>query len=197
MTRRNIHRWISPRWFYTMSGRLQPWLALASAVLIAGGLGWGLAFAPPDYQQGHSFRIIYVPVPAALLAQSIYIMLAAAGAASLVWKVKLADVALQHAAPVGAWMTLAALATGSRWGKPAWGAYWVWVARLTAMLVLRFLHLGIIAVGQSVHSRQSAGRACALLAVVGVVTLPFFMYSVAWWASVHELVTFVLAENPV
>src|SRR5690606_3388341 len=100
MNRRSVHRWVSPRWFYTMSGRLQPWLATASAVLIAAGLGWGLAFAPPDYQQGHSFRIIYVHVPAALLAQSVYVMLAAAGVVSLVWKVKLADVALQQAAPV-------------------------------------------------------------------------------------------------
>lgn len=196
MNRRSVHRWVSPRWFYTMSGRLQPWLATASAVLIAAGLGWGLAFAPPDYQQGHSFRIIYVHVPAALLAQSVYVMLAAAGVVSLVWKVKLADVALQQAAPVGAWMTLAALATGSLWGKPTWGAYWVWDARLTSMLILLFLYLGIIALGQSIHNRQSAARACALLAVVGVVNLPIIKYSVVWWNTLHQPATFTLTEKP-
>jgi len=125
-----LHRLGSPKWFYRISGRCLPWLAGAGAVLIAAGLVWGLAFAPSDYQQGHSFRIIYVHVPAALLAQSVYIMLAVAGAVGLVWKIKLADVALQQAAPIGAWMAVIALVSGALWGKPTWGAYWVWDARL-------------------------------------------------------------------
>ena len=110
--------------------------------------GLGLAFAPEDYQQGNSFRIIYIHVPAAFLAQSIYVMLAVAGVVGLVWKMKLADVALQQAAPIGAWMTFIALLTGAVWGKPTWGARWVWDARLTSMLILLFLYFGIIALGQ-------------------------------------------------
>ena len=115
-----------------MAALVEHWRRL----LIAGRLVWGLAFAPPDYQQGNSFRIIYMHVPAAFLAQSIYVMLAVAGTVGLVWKMKLADVALQQAAPIGAWMTVIALVTGAVWGKPTWGTYWVWDARLTSMLIL-------------------------------------------------------------
>jgi len=191
-----LHRWGSPKWFYEMSGRCLPWLAAASALLIATGLAWGLAFAPSDYQQGHSFRIIYIHVPAALLAQSIYMMLALAGAVGLVWKIKLADVALQQAAPIGAWMTVIALVTGALWGKPTWGTYWVWDARLTSMLILLFLYFGIIALGQAITRRDNAARACALLAVVGVVNIPIIKYSVNWWNTLHQPATFSLAEKP-
>ncbi|MCD0501405.1 heme ABC transporter permease [Bordetella petrii] len=191
-----LHRWASPRWFYEMSGRCLPWLAAASLLLIAAGLGWGLAFAPADYQQGHSFRIIYVHVPAAMLAQSIYIMLAVAGAIGLVWKIKLADVALQQAAPIGAWMTLIALVSGALWGKPTWGTYWIWDARLTSMLILLFLYLGIIALGQAIARRQAAAKACAVLAIVGVVNIPIIKYSVDWWNTLHQPATFSLAQKP-
>ncbi|MBV7483596.1 heme ABC transporter permease [Bordetella sp. BOR01] len=191
-----LHRWGSPKWFYSMSGRLLPWLTGASILLIAAGLAWGLAFAPSDYQQGDSFRIIYIHVPAAMLAQSIYVMLAAAGAAGLIWKVKLADVALRQAAPIGAWMTVIALVTGALWGKPTWGAYWVWDARLTSMLILLFLYFGIIALGQAITHRQSAARACALLAVVGVVNIPIIKYSVIWWNTLHQSATFSLSQKP-
>jgi len=191
-----LHRWGSPKWFYRISARCLPWLAGASVLLIAAGLAWGLAFAPPDYQQGDSFRIIYVHVPAAMLAQSIYVMLAAAGVAGLVWKIKLADVALQQAAPIGAWMAVIALASGALWGKPTWGTYWVWDARLTSMLILLFLYFGIIALGQAIAHRQSAARACALLAVVGVVNIPIIKYSVVWWNTLHQPATFSLAQKP-
>ncbi|CAP44416.1 heme ABC transporter permease [Bordetella petrii] len=191
-----LHRLGSPKWFYRISGRCLPWLAGAGAVLIAAGLVWGLVFAPSDYQQGHSFRIIYVHVPAALLAQSVYIMLAVAGAVGLVWKIKLADVALQQAAPIGAWMAVIALVSGALWGKPTWGAYWVWDARLTSMLILLFLYFGIIALGQAIAHRQSAARACALLAVVGVVNIPIIKYSVVWWNTLHQPATFSLAQKP-
>lgn len=196
MNIRRLHRWASPKWFYVMSGRLLPWLAGASIVLLALGLGWGLLFAPPDYQQGHSFRIVYVHVPAAMLGQSIYVLLAAAGSVSLVWKLKLADIALQQAAPLGAWMTLIALVTGSLWGKPTWGTYWIWDARLTSMLILLFLYLGVIALGQSIRNSESGARACALLAVVGVVNIPIIKYSVIWWNTLHQPATFTLAEKP-
>ena len=191
-----LHKWGSPKWFYDMSGKCLPWLAAASALLLALGLTWGLAFAPPDYQQGNSFRIIYIHVPAALLAQSIYVMMATSGVVGLIWKIKLADVALQQAAPIGAWMTVIALATGAIWGKPTWGAYWVWDARLTSMLILLFLYLGVIALGQAITNRDSAARGCALLAVVGVVNIPIIKYSVEWWYTLHQSASFTLAQKP-
>ncbi|PPD50549.1 MAG: heme ABC transporter permease [Methylotenera sp.] len=191
-----FYKWGSPKWFYSMSGKFLPWLVTASVLLLGIGLIWGLAFAPPDYQQGNSFRIIYIHVPAALLAQSIYIMLAGAGIIGLIWKIKLADVALRQSAPIGAWMTVIALTSGAIWGKPTWGAYWVWDARLTSMLILLFLYLGIIALGQAITNRDSAARGCALLAVVGVVNIPIIKYSVEWWNTLHQPASFSYSHQP-
>ncbi|WP_395504584.1 heme ABC transporter permease [Ectopseudomonas hydrolytica] len=191
-----FHKWVSPKWFYEMSGRWLPWLSIAAVLLIVSGLVWGLAFAPPDYQQGNSFRIIYIHVPAAFLAQSIYVTLAIAGLVGLVWKMKLADVALQQAAPIGAWMTAIALLTGAIWGKPTWGTYWVWDARLTSMLILLFLYFGVIALGNAISNRDSAAKACAVLAIVGVVNIPIIKYSVEWWNSLHQTATFKITEKP-
>lgn len=191
-----LHRLGSPAIFYRLAGRLQgPCLALAG-LLLAVGLVWGLFLAPPDYQQGDSFRIIYVHVPAAFLAQSCYLLLAVAGAIGLVWRLKLADVALRAAAPIGAWMTVIALATGSLWGIPTWGTWWIWDARLTSMLVLLFLYLGVIALEQAIDHRESAARACAILALVGSVNLPIIKYSVEWWSTLHQPATFSLVERP-
>ncbi|MFZ2319278.1 MAG: heme ABC transporter permease [Pseudomonas sp.] len=191
-----FHKLGSPKWFYQISSRWLPWLAVAAVLLIGTGLVWGLAFAPADYQQGNSFRIIYIHVPAAMLAQSCYIMLAVAGVVGLVWKMKLADVALQCAAPIGAWMTFIALLTGAIWGKPTWGTWWVWDARLTSMLILLFLYFGIIALGQSISNRDSSAKACAVLAIVGVINIPIIKYSVEWWNSLHQVATFKLTERP-
>ena len=191
-----FHKWGSPKWFYEMSGRWLPWLSVAALLLIAVGLVWGLAFAPPDYQQGNSFRIIYIHVPAAFLAQSIYVMLAIAGLVGLVWKMKLADVALQQAAPVGAWMTAIALITGAIWGKPTWGTYWVWDARLTSMLILLFLYFGIIALRMAISNRDTAAKATAVMAIVGVINIPIIKYSVDWWNTLHQPATFTITEKP-
>ena len=191
-----FHKWGSPKWFYQMSGRWLPWLSVAAVLLIATGLVWGLAFAPPDYQQGNSFRIIYIHVPAAMLAQSCYVLLAAAGLVGLVWKMKIADVALQSAAPIGAWMTVIALLTGAIWGKPTWGSWWVWDARLTSMLILLFLYFGVIALGNAISNRDSAAKACAVLALVGVVNIPIIKYSVEWWNTLHQGATFKITERP-
>jgi heme exporter protein C len=191
-----FHKLGSPKWFYEISSRWLPWLALAAALLLVVGLVWGLAFAPPDYQQGNSFRIIYIHVPAAFLAQSIYVMLAVAGIVGLVWKMKLADVALQQAAPIGAWMTVIALITGAVWGKPTWGTYWVWDARLTSMLILLFLYFGVIALGNAISNRDSAAKACAVLAIVGVVNIPIIKYSVEWWNTLHQPATFSVVSKP-
>lgn len=130
-----------------------------------------------------------------MLAQSCYVLLAVAGVVGLVWKMKLADVALQCAAPIGAWMTAVALVTGAIWGKPTWGSWWVWDARLTSMLILLFLYFGIIALGQAISNRDSASKACAVLAIVGVVNIPIIKYSVEWWNTLHQGATFTLTEN--
>ena len=191
-----FHKLGSPKWFYEISSRWLPILAWAAACFVMVGMVWGLVFAPQDYQQGNSFRIIYIHVPAAFLAQSGYLLLAIAGVVSLVWKMKLADVALKCAAPVGACMTFVALLTGSIWGKPTWGAWWVWDARLTSMLILLFLYFGIIALGQAISNRESSAKACAVLAIVGVINLPIIKYSVEWWNTLHQPATFTLTEKP-
>lgn len=191
-----FHKLGSPKWFYDISGRWLPWFAIASVLLLVVGTIWGLVFAPQDYQQGNSFRIIYIHVPAAFLAQSIYVTLAICGVVGLVWRMKLADVALQCAAPIGAWMTFIALITGAIWGKPTWGTYWVWDARLTSMLILLFLYFGIIALGQAISNRDTAAKAVAVLAIVGVVNIPIIKYSVDWWNTLHQPATFKITEKP-
>src|SRR5476651_2835800 len=178
-----FHKLGSPKWFYGISGKLLPWLSVAALLLIGVGVVWGLAFAPPDYQQGNSFRIIYIHVPAAMLAQSCYIMLAVCGVVGLVWKMKLADVALQCAAPIGAWMTAVALVTGAIWGKPTWGSWWVWDARLTSMLLLLFLYLGywaLVTTGEDDEKSLSAG---GVIALVGWINIPIIKWSVEWWQT--------------
>lgn len=191
-----LHKLGSPRWFYDISGKLLPWFGVVAGLLLMTGAVWGLAFAPPDYQQGDSFRIIFIHVPAAILGQSIYVMMAFAGAVYLIWRVKLADVALQCAAPIGASITFLALITGAIWGKPTWGTWWQWDARLTSTLVLFFLYLGIIALRAAMDNRESAGRATAVLALVGVVNIPIIKYSVDWWFTLHQPSTFKLTEKP-
>ena len=187
-----FHKLGSPKWFYEISSLWLRGLSVAAILLILVGTVWGLAFAPPDYQQGNSFRIIYIHVPAAFLAQSCYLMMAVAGLVGLVWKMKLADVALQQAAPIGAWMTFIALLTGAVWGKPTWGAWWVWDARLTSMLILLFLYFGVIALGQAITNRDSAAKACAVMALVGAVNIPIIKYSVDWWNTLHQPATFTV-----
>lgn len=188
-----FHKLGSPKWFYEISGRWLPWLAVAAVLLLVVGSVWGLAFAPPERYQGNSYRIIFIHVPAAFLAQSCYLMLAVAGLVSLVWKMKVADIALQQAAPVGAWMAVIALITGAIWGKPTWGSWWVWDARLTSMLILLFLYFGVIALGHAITNRESSAKACAVLAIVGVVNIPIIKYSVEWWTSLHQPASFTIA----
>ena len=132
------HKFGSPKYFYELSGKLLPWFWIPAIALLVTGFIWGLAFAPPDYQQGNSFRIIYMHVPAAIVAQSAYMMMAVAGAIALIWRMKVAEMVLKSMAPIGASFAAIALLTGAIWGKPTWGTYWVWDARLTSMLVLLF-----------------------------------------------------------
>jgi heme exporter protein C len=181
-----FHQLGSPPTFYRFADALAPWLLGVAVLLLAWGIYAGLFVAPADYQQGDAFRIIYVHVPAAALSLSIYTLMAAAGAVALIWRMKLAEVAVVAAAPVGASFTALALVTGMLWGKPMWGAYWVWDARLTSELVLLFLYAGVIGLNQAYADPRAGARACAWLALVGVVNVPIVHYSVSWWNSLHQ-----------
>jgi heme exporter protein C len=181
-----FHKLASPRYFYDISGKLVPWLAGLVVILLAAGLYGGLVLAPPDYQQKDSFRIIYVHVPSAWLSLFVYVVMAASGAIFLIWRIKLADVVAAASAPLGASFTFLALATGSLWGKPMWGAWWVWDARLTSELILLFLYLGYMALRAAIENQRTAAQASAVLALVGVVNVPIIHYSVEWWNTLHQ-----------
>jgi heme exporter protein C len=181
-----FHRLGSPPYVYRLAQRLTPWFAWSAALLILGGLYDGLVVAPPDYQQGDGFRIIYVHVPTAWLSQMIYVWMAVAAAVGLIWRIKVAHGVAAACAPIGASFTAVALATGMLWGKPMWGAYWVWDVRLTTELLTLFLYLGYMGLRSSFDDLQRADRASAVLAVVGVVNVPIVKYSVVWWNSLHQ-----------
>jgi len=176
----------NPNRFLWLSGRLVPWLAAATIVTMAAGLWLALVASPPDYQQGESVRIMYVHVPAAWMALFCYVCLAGAAAVGLIWRHALADLAARASAPVGAAFTFLALVTGSLWGKPMWGTWWVWDARLTSVLVLLFLYLGYMALSNAFDDPGRGTRAAAILALVGVVNLPVIKFSVDWWNTLHQ-----------
>ncbi len=181
----NIAKLANPSFFMTLSGRILPWLAGGGAVLFAVGLYLSLT-VPGDYQQGETVRIMFVHVPAASLALIWYLMITASSIGSLVWRHPLADVSARAAVPIGAAFTFVALVTGALWGKPMWGAYWVWDARLTSMLILFFLYLGLLAMWHSIEDPGRAGRAAAILAIVGSVNIPIIKFSVDWWNTLHQ-----------
>lgn len=181
-----LHRFGSPPHLYGLAGTLVPWLAWPAALAIAAGLYGGLVLAPPDYQQGDGFRIIYVHAPSAWLSLMAYTWMAVAAGIGLIWRMKVAHAVAASCAPVGAWFTVAALCTGMLWGKPMWGTYWAWDPRLTAELVLLFLYLGYIGLRSAIEDPQRADRTSAVLAIVGVVNVPIVRYSVEWWNSIHQ-----------
>ncbi|MFD2165200.1 heme ABC transporter permease [Thalassotalea euphylliae] len=181
-----LHPYANPETSYHFTGKLKPWFAWGSFLLLTVGLIWALLFAPADYQQGESFRIFYIHVPAAILSMSIYLAMAIAALSSLVWQVRLADASSAALAPIGAVFTAIALITGASWGKPMWGTWWVWDARLTSELILLFLYLGVIALHNAFDDKQMAGKAAGILALVGVINLPIIKYSVEWWNTLHQ-----------
>ena len=181
-----FHKFGSPPWLYQLSGSILRWLLPLTLLALVAGATWGLLFTPPDFRQGNSYRIIYIHVPAAVVALAGYYVMAIAGAISLIWKMKMADVALKACAPIGAALTFIALVTGSIWGKPTWGTWWVWDARITSLLILLFLYLGVVALYEAYANKAAAGQACAVLSLVGTVNIPIIYKSVDWWYSLHQ-----------
>jgi heme exporter protein C len=178
-------RYANPTRFMQLSGTLLPWFGGASIALLAAGLYLGFT-APPDYQQGDTVRVMFIHVPAAWTAMMGYGLMAVASLVGLVWRHPLADVAAKSAAPLGALFTALGLITGSLWGRPMWGAWWVWDGRLTSFLLLLFLYLGYIALWNAIEDETRAARAAAILALVGAVNLPIIEFSVDWWTTLHQ-----------
>src|ERR1700734_1697215 len=176
----------NPARFMRVSGATLPFLAFATVAVLAAGLYLALIVAPPDYQQGESVRIMFVHVPAAWMALLVYLIVAVASAVALVWRHPLAEIAAQAAAPIGAAFTLVCLVTGSLWGRPMWGTWWAWDARMTSVLVLFFLYLGYIALVNAFDDIGRGSRAGSVLALVGVVNLPIIKFSVDWWNTLHQ-----------
>ena len=179
-------RFSSPATFYPLAGRLVPWFGTAAAVLALVGLYLGFFVAPTDYQQGESYRIIFIHVPAAWMAMFTYLVMAGWCAASLIWNTRMSAMMAQALAPTGAMFAFVSLWTGAFWGRPTWGTYWVWDARLTSTLILLFLYLGYIALRSAIDDPRRADRASALLALVGVINVPIIYFSVKWWNTLHQ-----------
>jgi heme exporter protein C len=181
-----LHRFGSPQYVYGFADKWSPRAAWTSLLLFFIGLYLGLVVAPPDYQMGDSYRIMFIHVPSAWMSMFTYLVMAAAAATGLIWKLKIGSAVARACAPLGAAFTLCALVTGSLWGKPTWGTYWIWDARLTSELVLLFLYCGFIALDSALEDRNTASRATAVLALVGVVNIPIIHFSVEWWNTLHQ-----------
>ncbi|MSP66853.1 MAG: heme ABC transporter permease [Alphaproteobacteria bacterium] len=191
-----MHFLANPTRFQRWAGAILPWVATLAALTLGLGLWLGLFVAPPDYQQGDTVRIMFVHVPSAWMGLFVYTGMASASAVALIWKHPLADVAAKASAPIGACFTFLALVTGSLWGKPMWGAWWVWDARLTSMLVLLFLYLGYMALWDAVEDPARAGKAAAILCLVGAVDIPVIKFSVDWWNTLHQPASVVRLGGP-
>ncbi|MCC7272448.1 MAG: heme ABC transporter permease [Alphaproteobacteria bacterium] len=181
-----MHRFANPARFLRFSAVALPWFSVAAVACIAAGLVLGLVVSPADYQQGETVRIMYVHVPAAWMALMVYTVMAGGSVSALVWKHPLGDLVARAAAPIGAGFTLICLVTGALWGKPMWGAWWVWDARLTSVLVLFFLYLGYMALQNAFDDPTRGEKAAALLAIVGFVNVPIIKWSVDWWNTLHQ-----------
>src|ERR1700737_2981249 len=181
-----FYRLASPPYVYGAAAALTPWFLGAAAIAIAYGVVAGLGFAPPDYQQGDAFRIIYVHAPSAWMSLFSSTSRAIAGAIALIWRIKMGHAVASASAPIGASFTLLALVTGSLWGRPMWGTYWAWEPRLTSELILLFLYVGVMSLRSAFEDPARGDRAAALLAIVGVVNVPIIHYSVQWWNSLHQ-----------
>src|SRR5215470_2357608 len=192
----NWFRFASPASFFPLAGKLVPWFAVAAALLAAVGLYLGLIVAPTDAQQGESYRIIFIHVPAAWMSMFIYVVMAFWSAVALALNTRLAGMMVQALAPTGALLTFVALWTGSLWGRPAWGTYWAWDARMTSELILLFLYFGYLALRGAIADSRRADRAGAVLVLVGVINIPIIYFSVRWWNTLHQGATVSLTAAP-
>jgi heme exporter protein C len=192
-----LHKLASPPHFYGLSAKIIPWFVVPGTILIIYGTIAGLFYAPPDYQQGDAFRIIYVHVPAAYLSMLAYTIMAVSAGIGLIWRIKLSHAVAAAAAPLGAWFTFLALITGSIWGRPMWGTWWEWGdPRLTSELIMLFLYFGYMALRAAIDDTTKADKASAVLALVGAVNIPIIHFSVEWWSSLHQGATIVRAGGP-
>jgi len=192
-------RWFkysSPPAFYPLAGRMIPYFAVAATLLIAAGLYLGFFEAPTDFQQGEAYRIIFIHVPAAWMSMFLYLLMAGYAALALGLNARLSAMMAASLAPTGALFTLIALLTGSFWGKPMWGAWWVWDARLTSELILLFLYIGYLSLQSAIEDRRRADRASAVFALVGVVNVPIIYFSVKWWNTLHQGASISLTKAP-
>jgi len=191
-----MHRFANPTRFLKLANALLPWCAALTVLTLAAGLYFALLDSPPDYQQGETVRIMYVHVPAAWMALFVYACMAVASATALIWRHPVADLVAKSAAPIGAGFTIICLITGSLWGKPMWGTWWVWDARLTSVLILLFLYLGYIALVDGFDDPVRGQRAAGLLSLVGLVNLPIIKFSVDWWNTLHQPASVVRLDGP-
>lgn len=181
-----MHSFANPAKFTRIADKILPFMAVITAVLLAFGLVESLFISPPDYQQGDSVRIMYVHVPSAWMSMMIYMVMAGASASFLIWRHPLADIVARASAPLGAGFTLITLITGSIWGKPMWGSWWEWDARLTSVLILFFMYIGYIALSDSYASQERGKKICAIMTLVGFVNIPIIRFSVEWWNTLHQ-----------
>jgi heme exporter protein C len=191
-----MHRYANPQRFVGIAKAATPWLLAATVLCMVVGLYFALFVAPPDYQQGEAARIMYVHVPAAWMSLFVYGCMAAASAAAFIWKHPLADVAAKASAPIGCVFTALALITGSLWGQPMWGAWWVWDARLTSVLILFFLYIGYIVLWSAIEEPTRAARAARILALVGALNIPIVKFSVDWWNTLHQNASVFRTDGP-
>ena len=191
-----MHRFANPNQFLRIANPLLPWVGWLAALCIAAGLYLGLFEAPPDYQQGETVRIMYVHVPAAWMALFCYATMAIASAMALIWRHPLGFLIAKASAPIGACFTVICLATGSLWGKPMWGTWWEWDARMTSVLILFFLNVGYLALVDAFDDTTRGQRAASILALVGAVNLPIIKFSVEWWHTLHQPASVVRLDGP-
>ncbi|MBJ89483.1 MAG: heme ABC transporter permease [Woeseia sp.] len=192
-----FHKLASPPHFFRISEKMVPWFGISGLLIIAWGTWHGLFVAPPDYQQGDAFRIIYVHVPSAYLSMAAYMTMALAAGIGLIWRIKLSHAVAAAAAPIGAWFTFLALATGMIWGRPMWGTWWEWGdPRLTSELLMLFLYFGYMALRAAISDVKKADNASGVLALVGAVNIPIIHYSVEWWSSLHQGATILREDGP-
>ncbi|BAU58284.1 heme ABC transporter permease [Halorhodospira halochloris] len=189
-------KYAAPPNFYALADRLTPWLWGLAGITVVIGLYIGFFVAPVDYQQGNSYRIMFIHVPTAWMGMFLYLLMAVYGAIFIIWRIRMADVMARAIAPTGALMTFLALWTGALWGAPTWGTFWVWDARLTSTLILFFLFLGYIALHAASDDRDKGGRSASLLAIIGAVNVPIIYFSVNWWYTLHQGASVMRADGP-